>query len=94
LDEVAGQGVLEVDILDKEVVEGEVVWEDEQGVDEVVENEDGLEDDEEGQEGKSWKEADCRVVLNVSWTIYHTHLPSTLRVLPMIQTSRSLARWC
>jgi chromatin structure-remodeling complex subunit SFH1 len=78
LDEATGQGVIEVDILDEQAGEDDVVWSDEEEVqepDEVPENAKEILVDEDGEEvegeveiveEKVWKEADCRIIINVS----------------------------
>jgi hypothetical protein len=61
LDEASGQGVCEVDILNKDIGDDNVMWSDE-------EEERGLDADGAGEE-KTWSEADCRITLNVRSTL-------------------------
>lgn len=71
------QAVLEIDIADPPTGEDEVVWHDEdeeEGVDKVrdagkdqgVEEDDGGDRERDEDEGEVWKEADQRVIVNVS----------------------------
>lgn len=55
------QNTSEIDVVDQEVTEEDVEWEEEEAID-------GLRDNAHGEDAlyQVWKEADCRIILNVS----------------------------
>lgn len=58
------QQVVEIELEDKEVTPDEIAWDDSEG--DVVNGDAPMSGDPEVDTAKTWAEADCRVVVNVS----------------------------